>query len=283
MIRCIVRYGLPALIFPVAAWAAEGVPVQDGPSQVLQQPPALPVAPQAPASAPPAAQQSGSAFALLREIETLKAEVSRLRGQNEMLEHQLESLSKRQSDLYLDLDKRLEELSKRTAGPAQADTATVAAPAAGMAAPAQALAATTASTAPAAASSPAKEDPLAESKAYEEALDQFKGGNYDKAIAGFSDFLKAYPNSTLAANALYWTGYAYYARKDYKNALVQQTRLVSTYPQNPKVPDAMLNIANSQLELKETASAKKTLQEIVSRYPGTSAAAIAAKRLELLK
>lgn len=260
---------LPALILPVVAWAAEGAPIQEAM-------PAPPTAPQAQAAAAPAVAakpeakppQDGALFALLKEVEALKAEVARLRGQTEMQAHQLETLSKRQSDLYVDLDKRVEDIGKQVK----------AAP------PAPAPAPVVAAANPAAAASPAaKEDPLAESRAYEAALNQFKAGDYDKAIAGFTAFLKEYPDSTLAANAQYWTGYAYYARKDYKNALAQQMKLVSAYPQSPKVPDALLNIANNQVELKDLASAKKNLEEIVAKYPGTNAAAIAIKRLNLLK
>ncbi len=257
MKRSIARYWLPALVLPVAAWVAGGALAQ----QTSPQPQPLPVSPQVQADKAGAFSQNSASYGLLKDMETLKAEVSRLRGQNEMLEHKLESLSKRQSDLYLDLDKRVEDLRKQAREAAQAGAA----------------------PAPIAAGTAAKEDPQAESKAYEESLDQFKAGNYDKAIAGFSDFLKAHPNSALAANAQYWTGYAYYVRKDYKNAIEQQTRLVNGYPQSPKVPDALLNIASCQMELKDTAAARKNFQEIVAKYPGTNAAAIAAKRLELLK
>lgn len=238
---------LPSLLLPVAALAAGGVSAQQAPQP---QPDA------AQAAAPVATLPGNAAHILLKDIEALKAEVSRLRGQNEMLEHKFESLSKRQSDLYLDLDKRIEDLRKQAKETAPAS-----------AAPAQ----------------PAAADTLAESKAYEEALDQFKAGNYDKAIAGFDAFIKTYPNSALAANAQYWSGYASYAKKDYKRAIEQQTKLLSAYPQSPKVPDALLNIASSQMELKDTPAAKKNFQEIVAKYPGTNAAAIAAKRLELLK
>lgn len=256
MRRCALKSCLAVLFVPVAAWAAEGVPVQQTAAQTQ------PVSSPAPAEKSETSSQSSSVYGLLKDIETLKAEVARMRGQNEMLEHRLESLSKRQSDLYLDLDKRVEDLRKQARDSARSD-ASAAVPAAGGAS--------------------AKDDPQAESKAYEDALELFKAGNYDKAIAGFSGFLKAYPRSTLAANAQYWAGYAYYAQKDYKNAIEQQTKLISTYPQSPKIPDAMLNIASSQMELKDTAAARKNFQDIIAKYPGTNASAIAAKRLELLK
>jgi tol-pal system protein YbgF len=278
MIRHAMKPWLSALIFPLTAWAAEGVPIlQLTPPQIQAQP--APADTEMRPGRPEAVPQSGTVFDLLKEVEALKAEVSRLHGQNEMLEHKLESLSKRQSDLYLDLDKRLEELSKQAKNAAPASVPPVSPAAAGSTAEATAAPA----VAPTAASQAPKEDPLAESQAYEAALNEFKAGNYEKAIADFDSFLKAYPHSTLAANALYWAGYAHYARKDYKSALAQQMKLVGTYPQNPKVPDALLNIANSQLELNDIASARKNLEEIVAKYPGTNAAGIAAKRLNLLK
>jgi tol-pal system protein YbgF len=285
---------LAALIFPVAAWAAEAAPSQQ-PAPNNQAAPshqAVPT-PQAGPSQPQVQQapvdietrvgkletlmQSQAVLNLLKEVEALRAEVSRLRGQTDMQAHQLESLSKRQSDLYVDLDKRVEDLNKLAKSAAQ--PVLPPAPSVAVSAASQ----TPAAVAPQASGSAAKEDPLAESKAYEAALNQFKAGDYEKAIAGFAAFLKAYPDSTLAANAQYWTGYAYYARKDYKNSLAQQMKLVSAYPQSPKVPDALLNIANNQVELKDLASAKKNLEEIVAKYPGTNAAAIAIKRLNLLK
>jgi tol-pal system protein YbgF len=124
---------------------------------------------------------------------------------------------------------------------------------------------------------------LAESKSYEAALNQFKAANYAGSIAGFKNFLKTYPGSSLASNAQYWIGYSYYALKDYKSALSQQQKLIGSYPQSAKVPDALLNMASSQLETDDTGAARKTLEEIVNKHPGTNAAKIAAKRLAALK
>lgn len=263
------------LVSPLAAWAAEEGPGQPAvpPQQTVQQTVQSPQDIETRVGKLEAVLQNEAVLNLLKEVQTLKAEISRLRGVTDMQTHTLESLSKRQSDLYLDLDKRLEELNKqaKSVQPAPQPVAAVA-----VSAPAPAAQAPAASPAP-------KEDPLAESKAYETALNLFRAGEYEKAIAGFGDFLKTYPDSTLAANAQYWTGYSYYARKDYKNALSHQLKLVSAYPQSAKVPDALLNIASNQVELNDLSSAKKNLKEIVEKYPGTNAAAIAAKRLNLLK
>jgi tol-pal system protein YbgF len=237
--------------------------------------------------------QNQTALDLLKEVEAMKAEISRLRGLVEMQTHQMDSLGKRQTDLYSDLDKRLEDMHKQVkaaALPPPQPPPPVATPV--ISPPLALVPSTQVSTAPSAsiAAAPAQsadskpaEDPLVESKAYESALSQFKAASYAAAIAGFRSFIKAYPDSGLAANAQYWIGYSYYALKDYKSAVAQQQKLLSAYPKSAKVPDALLTIANSQTELNEIESARKSLEEIVTKHPGTNAAKLAARRLATLK
>ncbi|HQS99124.1 MAG: tol-pal system protein YbgF [Hydrogenophilales bacterium 16-64-46] len=235
------------------------------------------------------AQQNQQLLGLLKEVETLKAELSRLRGQAEMQTHQMESLGKRQNDLYVDLDQRVSELA-RSGKPVFA-----AAPSA-PSAPAQPPAAAPPAEAPVAGEKPAvapaamppavaapQLDPLVESRTYETALNHFREANYAAAIAGFKGFLKAYPDSALAPNAQYWVGYSHYALKDYKTALAHQQKLLIAYPGNAKVPDAMLNIATNQIALDNLDEAKKTLEELVAKHPGTNAATLASRRLAALK
>jgi tol-pal system protein YbgF len=224
--------------------------------------------------------QNQQLLGLLNEVEALKSEISKLRGQVEVQTHQFDTLEKRQKDLYVDLDRRIAELSKPAVPPA--------APAAPAAASGQASAAAVSPPAPPAATPnipPAlpQLDPLLESRTYEAALNQFKEANYAGAIAGFKGFLKAYPDSALAPNAQYWIGYAYFALKDFRSALAQQQKLVMAYPGSPKVPDALLNIASNQVALNDLPGARKTLEEIVAKHPASNAATLAAKRLAALK
>lgn len=202
---------------------------------------------------------------LLQSVEALKAEIAKLRGQIEVNSNQIETTQKRQKDLYVDLDNRLRKL-ERVDVPA-AVTPPVAPPAG-------------AATAPAVlAPNGATSDPGAENRAYDTAFNLFKIGNYQAAIAAFQNFQKAYPSSALAANAQYWIGNSFSALKDYKTAIAQQQKLISTYANSPKVPDALLNIASSQLELGAKEEAKKTLSEIIAKYPLSPAAESAKKRL----
>ncbi|MFP5410227.1 MAG: tol-pal system protein YbgF [Gammaproteobacteria bacterium] len=204
-----------------------------------------------------AVQDKQQILDLLKEVDALKAELARVRGQAEVQAHQLDTLGKRQNDLYADLDQRMGELSKSAA------------------------AAATAQAVPADVATPG--DPALESRSYEAALKLFRDADYPAAIAGFGEFLKAYPSSTLAANAQYWIGYSYFAQKDYKTSLAHQQKLLATYPASNKVPDALFNIAANQLALNETAAGRKTLEEIVAKHPGTQAATLAARRLAELK
>ncbi|MEO1767442.1 tol-pal system protein YbgF [Thiobacter aerophilum] len=195
---------------------------------------------------------------LVQQVEGLKAELAKLRGQLEVNSHAVETLDKRSRDLYVDLDDRLRKLE------------TGATP---LAAPAAAAAGT-----PGAAT-----DTGAESRAYEAAFNLFKIGNYQAAIAAFENFLKTYPASPLAANAQYWIGNSYSALRDYKTAIAAQQKLLSLYPNSAKVPDALLNMASAQTELGDRATARKTLEDLVARYPTSPAADIARKRLSSLK
>ncbi|MBK5103231.1 MAG: tol-pal system protein YbgF [Burkholderiales bacterium] len=181
---------------------------------------------------------------LARQIDELKQELARMRGQIEVQAHQLETLDRRQKDLYVDLDARLRKLE------ASAQEKQAAAP-----------------------------DPVAEGKAYEAALNQFKLGNYQASIAAFQSFLTAFPESQQVSSAQYWIGNAYYALRDYKTAIAAQQKVLASWPDSAKAPDAMLNIASCQAEMGQTRMARETLQALQKKYPGTPAAEQAKQRL----
>src|SRR6478735_7204460 len=93
----------------------------------------------------------------------------------------------------------------------------------------------------------------AEQRAYDAALDQFKRGDFQGAITGFTAFVKTSPKSALAPSAQYWIGNAHFARKDYKAAIASQRQLLLAWPDSPKIPDALLNVASAQSELGDNA------------------------------
>ncbi|HXM83837.1 MAG TPA: tol-pal system protein YbgF [Burkholderiales bacterium] len=201
---------------------------------------------------------SGDRSALLDlagQLEALRAEIARMRGQIEVLANQIETADKRQKDLYVDIDTRLRKLE-------QAREQQAAAPEKPPAAPGDAEGATP-----------------AEAKAYQAALDQFKLGNYPMAVSAMQGFLVTYPSSALAPNAQYWIGMAYSGQRDYKNAIAAQRKLLAAWPDSPKAPDAMLSIASAQETMGDRRAAQKTLEDLIARHPSSSAATSAKQRL----
>jgi len=201
---------------------------------------------------------SNPALELSQQLERLRQEVTQLRGQLEVSANEVQMASKRQRDMYVDLDTRMRRLELPAA--------------AGAVAPAAAGAAAAAS-----------EATDVEARAYEAAQGQRKIGNYQGAIAGFRNFLSQYPKSTLSHRAQYWIGDSYYNLRDFKNAIASQQRLISAFPDSASVPDALLNIASSQIELGEAAAARKSMDSLIARYPASEAAEKAKRRLATLK
>ena len=211
---------------------------------------------------------------LLRQIDTLNAEIAKLRGSLEVLGNQNDQLQKKQRDFYLDLDSRLKRLEGGGA-PAAGPTST---------APAQPAVVNAAITAPAPPAKPASKDEQArEIKAYDAASNLFRRNDFASAIDAFRAFLKDYPQSQLAPNAEYWIGIGYANLKDYRNALATQEGLLQRHPQSPKAPDALLAIAALQAEQGDNGSARNTLEDIIARYPGSEAAGKARTRLTALR
>jgi tol-pal system protein YbgF len=199
-----------------------------------------------------AAADRSAILEIASQLEAVRNEMARMRGQLEVLANQAETADRRQKDLYLDIDTRLRKLEQTRESTAAPDKP---------AAPAEA------------------EASQGEMKAYQAALDQFKLGNYALAVSAMQGFLVTYPNSKLAPNAQYWVGMAHSGQRDYKQAIAAQRKLLAVWPDSEKAPDAMLSIASSQETMGDRKSAQKTLEEVIAKYPKSSAATSAKQRL----
>ncbi len=181
---------------------------------------------------------------LANQIEALRAEVARLRGQVEVLTNEIESTQKRQKDFYIDLDNRLRKLETPAEAPAKSTL-----------------------------------DPAAEARDYEAALNLFKAGKHKDALTAFLAFIKAYPSSSFQPSAHYWAGSAHYQIGEYKKAIELFVKLSTTWPEDAKAPDALLGQANCQQESADAKGARKTLETLVAKYPNSAAASVAKQRL----
>lgn len=123
----------------------------------------------------------------------------------------------------------------------------------------------------------------AERRDFETGLGLFRKGDFPGAQNAFAEFIKRYPSSGYAPSAFFWLGNAQYATQDYKEAIENFRILLSQSQDHARAPEAVLAIANCQVELKDTKGARKTLEELIKAYPKSDAAATAKQRLPRLK
>ena len=91
----------------------------------------------------------------------------------------------------------------------------------------------------------------------------FIGLRSSNAKTSFVDFLKRFPQSGYGASGLFWLGNAQYATRDYKEAVINFRALLALMPDHARAPEALLSIANCQLELKDARGARKTFEDLI--------------------
>ena len=118
---------------------------------------------------------------------------------------------------------------------------------------------------------------------FDAALGVFRAGQFGQAQTAFADFVKKHPQSGYNPSALFWLGNAQYATRNYNEAIANFRSMLSLAPDNAKAPEAVLSIANCQIELKDTRAAKRTLEDLIKTYPQSEAAQAGRERLSRLK
>lgn len=195
------------------------------------------------------AQLRRSLLDLSNQIEVMRSDLAKLRGQDEQLARDVADIQRKQKDMAQGVDDRLRkfEPSKITVDGKEF----VAKP--------------------------------EETRDFEAALAILRKGEFAPAQAAFLDFIKRNPDSGYKPSALFWLGNAQYALRSYREAIVNFKTVLSVAPDHLRAPEAALSIANCQLELKDTKSARKTLEDLLKVYPQSEAASVAKDRLSKLK
>jgi tol-pal system protein YbgF len=186
---------------------------------------------------------------LQSQIETLRAEQSQLRGDRDLAIRELADTQRRIKDLKQAFEDRLRPLEPVTVTTEGAEF---------QATP-------------------------SEKRDYEAALAIFRASDFSAAATSLADFIRRYPQSGYTPSALFWLGNAQYATRDYKEAIQNFRSLINVAPNYPRLPDAMLSMANCQLELKDVKAGRKTLEDLSKKYPQTDAGESARERLSRLK
>ena len=190
-----------------------------------------------------------SLLELQNQIEILRAEVAKLRGMNEQLTRDVSDSQRLQKDSLQKVDERFRQFE------------------------------------PVKVNVDGREflaEPV-EKRDFEAGLLVFRRGDFSSAQTIFVDFIKKYGTSGYRVPALFWLGNSQYATRDYKEALSNFRAIVAQDPEHLRAPEAVLSIANCQIELKDARGARKTLEDLVKAYPQSEAAGAAKERIARLR
>lgn len=183
------------------------------------------------------------------QLELQRTESARMRGVQEQLQRDVADLQRRQKDGAQGLEERLKKLE------------------------------------PTQVSVDGKEflaDPE-ERRAYEEAVAVLRNGDFDKAAVALGGFVRRYPTSGYLDSARFWLGNALYGKRDYKEAISTFRSMINASPDHPRTPEALLALANCQVEMKDIKGARRTLDDLLKAYPKSEAASAGRERLGSLK
>ena len=194
-------------------------------------------------------QLKRSLLDLNNQLEQMRADNARLRGQNEELTRIVSDVQRKQKDLQSGVDDRMRKFE------------------------------------PQKVVVDGKEFNVEpeERRQYDEAMDLLRKSDFAGTANALTAFRKRYPGSGYNESALFWLGNAQYGTRQYKEAITSFRTLVSAAPDHAKAPEALLAIANCQAELKDTKSARKTIDELLKAYPQSEAAQAGRDRLASLR
>ena len=238
----------------------------------------------------------------LQRVDALQREIRALRGEIESLNNELNTVKKRNTDLYNDTDRRITELESVNealledsltgfGGSGGLDETAISPSIADETAGGSQGVFISESSArrgnvdfgdgPVPPRGPLRDAATqAEKASYTRAYDLLARGQNDSAVSAFDNFLIEYPDGPFSDNAWYWQGEAMYAERAFDDAMQNFGVVIGSFPTSPKVPDARLKIGFALYEQKNYREARVILTGVQDDYPGRSAAVLARKRLQ---
>jgi len=213
---------------------------------------------------------------LFMQLQQMQEDIARLRGQLEVQQNDIAQMKQEALQRYQDLDSRINSGAGNAANAQQPQAPAQNSPGDGSVN----AGATPAAPADQGAASSEPGDPAKEKLYYDAAFDLIKAKDFDKASQAFAAFLRKYPNSQYAGNAQYWLGEVNLAKGDLQGAGQAFAKVSQLYPKHAKVPDSLYKLADVERRLGHTDRVKPILQQVVTQYPGTSAAQLAQRDLQ---
>jgi tol-pal system protein YbgF len=103
----------------------------------------------------------------------------------------------------------------------------------------------------------------------------------ERAVARqlYEEYVKKWPTDPRAADAWFRMGEISYGEKRYREAVLSYGKVAQDFPRSDKAPDALLRTGEAMAALDLKDDAKAIFQDVVKRYPKTAAAKKASARL----
>jgi tol-pal system protein YbgF len=121
--------------------------------------------------------------------------------------------------------------------------------------------------------------PPAPRELYSQAYADYARGNYDVAIQGFQEYIRAYPNTDFSDNAQYWIGECLYGKQKYTEAIDAWNALVRDYPSSDKLPDGRFKKGLALERLGRRSQALIEYRYVAEHYPTSEAGRKAREKL----
>jgi tol-pal system protein YbgF len=136
---------------------------------------------------------------------------------------------------------------------------------------------------PATAPAPNPAAGVSPQKAWDAAFNDYTGGQYDLAIAGFEFYLKNFPTSPRSGEAQLNIGNSYYAMGNYQQAVTAFQRVTTDFAQSSAVPTAYYKLGLSYEQLKQLDFARRAYETVIKNFPtAVGDAQLAKQRLDAL-
>ena len=120
-------------------------------------------------------------------------------------------------------------------------------------------------------------------KTYDSANADYMAGQYDLAIIGFQEFIKAFPKSELADDAQVSICNAYLQDHKDQQAVDACDLAIRMYPNTNSIPVAYYRKGLALSNLKNVAAAREAWETVVKNFPDSFEATLARQGLERLK
>ncbi len=223
-------------------------------------------------AAAPAAQDGSNRILmdLYTQLQSLQQEVQTLRGMMEEQERRVRQMEAQQRDRYLDIDRRLSELTtgQGQQGAASPTAATVAGVTNPGAIPGQ-MPDPVGSAVPVPVAVPA--GPMSEQELYRNALSLLLDeSDYEGSIRLFQRYIDEHPRGSFLTNAYYWQGEALILVQRYTQAMNMFNRLLDDYPDDPKAPGALLKVGVIHSQTGDRTRAEEAWRSISRVYPDSA-------------